>query len=197
MQANFKSLSLASVASGTKIETPTQSLPEKVSLRSPAIDVMTDLTRVTAVTIAPNDTMDDALDRMRKSGVRLLLVLNAEQAVVGLITARDIQGERPVRFMQELGVGRQEVLVRDIMTPRDRLEAMWMHEVQVAAVGDILETLKMVGRQHAMVVERTANGDMIRGLFSSVQIGRQLGVQLDQAGVASTFAELEAALAHA
>jgi hypothetical protein len=37
---------------------------------------------------------------------------------------------------------------------------------------------------------------MIRGLFSSVQIGRQLGVQIQQSGVAGTFSELEAALAH-
>lgn len=196
MQERFHSLSLAFVQAGTRIETPTQSLPEKVTLRSPAIDVMTDLARVAAVTVTPNKSVDEALERMRNSGVRLLLVVNTEDAVLGLITARDIHGERPVRFMRELGVSRKDMLVRDIMTPREKLEAMWMHEVQVSTVGDIIETLKQAGRQHAMVIERTANGDMIRGLFSSVQIGRQLGVQLEQSGVAGTFAELEAAIAH-
>lgn len=196
MQNGFHSLSLAYVPAGARVETPTQSLPEKVTLRSPAIDVMTDLARVAAVTVAPNETMDDALERMRNSGVRLLLVINVEQAVLGLITARDIHGSRPVRFMQELGVSRQEILVRDVMTPRERLEAMWMHEVQVASVGDIIETLKQAGRQHAMVIEKTAEGEMIRGLFSSVQISRQLGVRLENEGMAGTFAELEAALAH-
>ncbi|HET7587736.1 MAG TPA: CBS domain-containing protein [Gammaproteobacteria bacterium] len=196
MKDGYKALELASVQPGARIVTPTQSLPENVTLRSPAIDVMTDLARVAAITIGPNNTMDDALTRMKNSGVRLLLVLNNEGATLGLITARDIQGERPVRFMRELGVAREDVLVRDIMTPRERLEAMWMRDVQVASVGDIIETLKRTGRQHAMVVERTVDGAMIRGLFSSVQIGRQLGVQIQQSGVAGTFSELEAALAH-
>ncbi|HET6725200.1 MAG TPA: CBS domain-containing protein [Gammaproteobacteria bacterium] len=196
MKDGFNALTVASVQPGTKIVVPTQSLPENVTLRSPAIDVMTDLARVAAVTIGPNQTMDDALDRMRNSGVRLLIVLNSENATLGLITARDIHGERPVRFMRELGVARGDVLVRDIMTPREKMEAMWMRDVQIASVGDIIETLKRTGRQHAMVIERTVNGSMIRGLFSSVQIGRQLGVQLAQSGVAGTFSELEAALAH-
>lgn len=196
MTQGFTALSLASVQPGTKLVIPTQSLPENVTLRSPAIDVMTDLARVAAVTISPNRTMDDALAKMKNNKVRLLLVLNIEGETLGLITARDIQGERPVRFMRELGVARKDVLVRDIMTPREKLEAMWMRDVQTASVGDIIETLKLTGRQHAMVVARTVNGTMIRGLFSSVQIGRQLGVQIDQSGVAGTFSELEAALAH-
>lgn len=196
MKDGFKTLALASVQSGAQIVAPTQSLPENVTLRSPAIDVMTDLARVAAVTIGPNNTIDEALTRMKHSGVRLLLVLNSEGATLGLITARDIQGERPVRFMRELGVAHADVLVHDIMTPREKMEAMWMRDVQVASVGDIIETLKATGRQHAMVVERTVEGARIRGLFSSVQIGRQLGVQLPQSGVAGTFSELEAALAH-
>ncbi|HET7308280.1 MAG TPA: CBS domain-containing protein [Gammaproteobacteria bacterium] len=196
MTHGFSALELASVQPGARLVTPTQSLPEKVTLRSPAIDVMTDLARVAAVTISPNRTMDDALLRMKNNRVRLLLVLNIEGETLGLITARDIQGERPVRFMRELGVARKDVLVRDIMTPREKLEALRMRDVQTASVGDIIETLKLTGRQHAMVVERTVDGTMIRGLFSSVQIGRQLGVQIDNSGVAGTFSELEAALAH-
>jgi CBS domain containing-hemolysin-like protein len=195
MTQGFSALELAPVQPGTRLVTPTQSLPENVTLRSPAIDVMTDLARVAAVTISPNRAMDDALSRMKNNKVRLLLVLNVEGETLGLITARDIQGERPVRFMRELGVARKDVLVRDIMTPREKLEALWMRDVQVASVGDIIETLKLTGRQHAMVVERTVDGAKIRGLFSSVQIGRQLGMQIDS-GVAGTFSELEAALAH-
>jgi hypothetical protein len=37
---------------------------------------------------------------------------------------------------------------------------------------------------------------VIRGIFSASRISRQLGVPLDTSGVAYTFAELEAALAH-
>jgi len=36
----------------------------------------------------------------------------------------------------------------------------------------------------------------VRGIFSATQIARQLGVQLQTAEVAKTFAEIEAALLH-
>jgi CBS domain-containing protein len=196
MKNGFNALEVVSVDSGAKIVTPSQSLPERVTPASPAIDVMTDLSHVTAVAIGPEKTMDDALERMKTARVRLLLVLGPGDEVLGLITARDIQGERPVRFMREAGASRADILVRDIMTPRARLEAMWMRNVSTASVGDVIETLKRTGRQHALVIERTAEGARIRGLFSSMQIGRQLDMQISQAGVAGTFSELETALAH-
>ena len=82
------------------------------------------------------------------------------------------------------------------MTPRDELEALSLADVAESSVGDIIETLKRTGRQHALVVERTSEGRAICGIFSARQIGRQLGMQLNTAGIAYTFAELEAALAY-
>lgn len=71
-----------------------------------------------------------------------------------------------------------------------------MAEVSEARVGDIIQTLKRTGRQHALVIARTPDGPAIRGIFSARQVGRQLGVQIDTTGIAYTFAELEAALIH-
>jgi ferric-dicitrate binding protein FerR (iron transport regulator) len=82
------------------------------------------------------------------------------------------------------------------MTPVGKLEAMSLREVEGARIGDVVETLKRTGRQHALVVERTPKGTAIRGIFSASRIGRQLGKPVETAGIAYTFAELEAALTH-
>jgi len=70
-----------------------------------------------------------------------------------------------------------------------------MVDVENARVGDIVETMKRVGRQHALVIDLTEDKQqVVRGLFSTKQISRQLGINIDPTEVAKTFAELEAAL---
>ena len=113
---------------------PSQELPAKVEEQSPAILVMTDLRQQIAVTVEPNVSIDWALQRMKAAGVRLLLVVNSDKQVLGLITTTDIQGEKPLQFHQELNLRYEEIMVRDIMTPKSRLEVMLMEDVLRASV---------------------------------------------------------------
>lgn len=196
MNTKFKILPLIMAPTETRLMHPTQILPERVTLNSPAIDVMTDLSRVAAATVDPNLPVDKAEERMKSARVRLLFVLSTRGDLLGLVTLNDLKGERPLRVQREMSVSHSEILVRDIMTPLERLEAITIEDVAQARVGDIIETLKRTGRQHALVLERTVHGPAIRGIFSARQIGRQLGMQIDTSGIAYTFAELEAALGH-
>jgi len=190
-------LPLASVRlqPGTGYSQPTQSVPDKVTADDAALSVMTDLTRVSAVIILPGDTVDEAHRRMIQRGVRLLLAVDQDRKVVGLVTATDILGERPVLAASERGLRREEVMVRDIMTPQERLEVLDMAEVRAAKVGHIVATLRKAGRQHAVVVDRDARGrQTVRGLFSATQIARQLGATIQTSEIARTFSEIEALL---
>ncbi len=180
---------------GSTYACPPQRLPEKVTADSPAIDVMTDFDKVSAITMTPFASLDEAEQRMIASGVRLLLVTDQANSVLGVLTANDLMGNRPVKYLQEVGGKRSDIEVRDIMTSSDKLEVMYMVDVENARVGDIIETMKKVGRQHAMVVDLDADkNQVIRGLFSTTQIGRQLGITIELTGKAKNFAELEAAL---
>jgi len=168
-----------------------------VRIDSPAVDVMTDFTRVTAVIILPGDTVDEAHLRMIQRGVRLLLVVDADRRVHGLVTANDVLGEKPVKTAVQHGVPRSDVLVRDIMTPRAALEVLDMREVMAATVGHIVATLKAAGRQHTLAVDQDAKGrQRVRGVFSATQIARQLGIAISTEAVARTFADIEASLGH-
>ena len=124
--------------------------------------------------------------------MRLLFVLDPSGAVVGVITATDLLGEKPMRFMQSRGVSHAQIQVEDIMTPASMLEALALIDVAQMRVGHIVATLKKVRRQHIMVAEE--GGRRIRGLFSASQVARQLGMELQTFEVAQSFADIEAAL---
>jgi CBS domain-containing protein len=195
MSENYTALPYHSLNSGTTYQRPPQRLPERVTADSQATDVMTDFTKVSAITMGPCATLEAAEQRMIASGVRLLLVTDQSNAVLGIITATDLQGDRPVKYLQEVGGKREDIYLRDIMTSTDRLEVLYMVDVENARVGDIVETMKRVGRQHALVLDlNEEKQQIVRGIFSTKQISKQLGVTIDPTEVAKTFAELEAAL---
>jgi CBS domain-containing protein len=195
MTRDYSALKPLSLEAGSGYAQPTQAVLERVRIDSPALEVMTDLTRVTAVIILPGDTVDEAHRRMIQRGVRLLLVVDQDRRVHGIVTANDVLGEKPVRIAVQRGVPRSEIQVRDIMTERERLEVLDLRDVQSSTVGHIVATLKAAGRQHTLVVDQDARGrQRVRGVFSATQIARQLGIVITTEAVARTFADIEASL---
>ncbi len=168
-----------------------------VSPGDSATDVMTDLKAVSAVTIDPQASIEYAMRVMVRRNVRLLLVVNVDNEVEGLITATDLLGEKPLLHLREFGGQRSDIAVSDIMTPHERLEVLAYADVRSARVGHIVATLARSRRQHALVADYDAAGHpMIRGIFSASQLARQLGHELQTGEVAHSFAEIQAALNH-
>jgi CBS-domain-containing membrane protein len=168
---------------------------QQETLDSPAPRVMTDLTQVSAVVIEPQATMDAAHEVMLQRGVRMLLALDADGTLAGLITATDILGEKPMHLVHERRIRHADLLVADVMTPASRLDAFDWKGVQSARVGNIVARLQLARRQHALVTQ-TVNGQaLVRGIFSLSQIARQLQMPLQLPEAAGSFAEIEAALA--
>lgn len=195
MNREYTALTVHSLQRGASFVRPTQVLPERVTLEDSALKVMTDLQKVSVVTVRAKTPMEKAHDKMKRYGVRTLIVLDEADKVLGILTASDILGEKPMRFLQQMGGTHVDIIVRDIMTPQRELEVLNLQDVSVAKVGHVLATLKAAGRQHAMVVEENANAaQAIRGIFSATQIARQLGVQIEITEIARTFAEIETAL---
>lgn len=197
MLRDYAPLSFSLLQAGAAYAQPTQAVPERVSLEDAAQQVMTDFKSVTAVIILSGDSIDEAHRRMIQRGVRLLLVVDQDRRVVGVVTAADILGEKPLQITAQRGLRREELLVRDIMTPQERLEVLALSDVVRSRVGHVVATLQRSGRQHAVVVEHDSLGrQVVRGIFSATQIARQLGVAIPSSEVARTFSEIEARLAH-
>ena len=157
--------------------------------------VYTDFTHVRPFTISPTATIDQINARMMACGVRLLFVTETDTVLQGLVTFTDLFGEKPVRYIQEHGGSREEILAQDIMTPLAQLEALSKADVLKASVGDIVKTIETAGRQHMLVCHTHENGNQtVIGLFSSTQIEKLTGIKLELSTRAHTFADLERAL---
>lgn len=169
--------------------------PTPVRADSPAVEVMTDLAKIPAATISPDDLLNDANQSMLLRGVRLLLVASNDGRIRGVITAYDLLGERPVLVAQTRGIKRGELRVSDVMTPVESMEVLSLSDVSRAEVGHIVATLKSATRVHALVVEEKSGQQVLRGIFSATQIARQLGISVVTHEAARTFAEIEAAIA--
>lgn len=206
MDRDYQALPIRELGRNAGLRRPSQPQRARVTRESPALDVMTDLTRVSPATIRAQAPIDGAHEYMRLRGVRLLLVTDERDAVLGVLTAADLLGEKPTRLAVERGGRRHELTVADLMTPAEQCEVVELGAVEGARVGHVMETLRRAGRQHMLVVddeavaprsalERPARRAMVRGIFSLSQVARQLGVADPQPGeVARTFAEIEAAL---
>jgi len=182
-------------------EAPVYTVPradvDQVSLDDPATRVMTDLKRVRAITINPESSIELASQFMKHAGVRLLVVVDHKDRLVGLITARDIMSEKPLSIVTKEKIKRQDIQVAQIMTPRSELDPFNMRDIEHANVRDVILKLRDVGRHHAIVIEKRDDNDgyFVRGIFSITQIGRQLGMEISTDGHVQSFAEFEQLIA--
>jgi CBS domain-containing protein len=149
--------------------------PHELKPKDPALHALTDFTRKIAVTVAPEISIDAALNDMVRLSVRSLLVVRAD-SVIGLITSYDIEGPRTAQFEQQAGaIRREDIRVSDIMTEWEDLPTLDWHTVQTATIADLLEIFEGIGVMHLLVVEGDENGaDVVRGLISRTRIERQL-----------------------
>jgi CBS domain-containing protein len=192
MERIFHPLPIRELGAGAGFRRPTQAQAARVTPDSPAAQVMTDLSRVSPATIRAQAPLAGANQFMITRGVRLLLVVDERDTILGLITATDLLGERPMQVATERGLRRDELSVADVMTPASQIEVIDLADVEGSRVGHVLETLRRLGRQHALVAD---GGNIVCGIFSISQIARQLGLALPVGGeVARTFSEIEAAL---
>ncbi|MBN2680441.1 CBS domain-containing protein [Acidithiobacillus montserratensis] len=191
----FRALQRHGLQPDTRVCLFDNGLPLSLTPEDSALKSMTDLRRVPAASIKPEASIDQAMQRMIHMGVRLLLVLDELGVLVGLITARDIMGEKPVRLAAEEHIPRENIQVQSIMVPLGQIDVLDLPEVERSTVGDIVLTLRKASRQHALVREETPRGIEIRGIFSVSQIARQLGVTLPSNDVVQSFAGLEQLIA--
>lgn len=193
MSSNFQNLPHKLLSPGATIRQGQQDLP--ATFADMAETVLTDFKYTRPFSIGATATIDQINDKMIACGVRMLFVTEADSVLQGLVTHTDIFGEKPVRYIQEHGGSREEILAQDIMTPLAMLEALHRDDIMKASVGDIVETIKTAGRQHMLVIDTLDDGiQVITGLFSSTHIEKLLGMKIELSPRANTFADLERAL---
>lgn len=152
----------------------TTHLPELVNLDDSAKSVFIDFSKHKAATVPPQMPIDVALHEMKSRHIQMLLVIEEGQ-VIGLISQEDLMSERPLLLMQEKSLRRSEVAVDSLMKPRRDILTIETVNLKNAKVGHIINTIKENNAPYILVVKKLSAGkQQILGLFSAIQIGRQL-----------------------
>ncbi|MGH1462156.1 MAG: CBS domain-containing protein [Neptuniibacter sp.] len=191
MFQEFKHVRLQEIAEVDFIMSPDQS-NTPVTLHSPAVETLTDFTKIKPVTVQESMSINDAVEHMKSQHVRLLFVVDNQNNFSGIATAADLQGRKVMAFMQRDGVSREQVQIRHIMLSKLHIRALTYAQIKGAKVGDIMLTLKGSGAQHVLVVDESTAGVMrVRGVISSSDISRCLKIGFDVMYEAKSFAEIE------
>jgi CBS domain-containing protein len=142
----------------------------------PALKAVTDFSREQPASVDPDRSIDDALQDMIRAGVRALLVVR-EQRILGLITSYDIQGEKPMQFLDNSTYTTHgELRVSHIMTPWEQLPAADWRALQTSRAGELLQTMERAGVTHLLVIDTdvTQGAATVRALVSRARLARQL-----------------------
>ncbi len=153
---------------------PPQTGAWQVKLDDPARTVMTDFNEHNIVSVRAEHQIDEALEHMRHAGVRSAFVLDAARTrMLGLITAYDIMGEKPLRFAQDMGTARERIVVGDIMESMADWKVLRLADVEHANVAAVLDAFKHSRRTHLPVVTQDERGrTRVCGVFSSAKVLR-------------------------
>jgi CBS domain containing-hemolysin-like protein len=162
-----------------------------ITLDSPALDIFTDFKKTEPLVIEQSIDIVTAEDLMKKTHVKLKLVLDRQGNFVGALAYEDLIGEKAIARANH--VRRTEILVSEVMTPRSCLKAIEFNDLGRAKIKDLVETLKNEGRQHFLVIDGEEH--YIRGIFSTSDIARRLHVPIRIDRV-STFVDIYKALNH-
>lgn len=174
-----------------------------MTLADPALNVMTDFTSTPAFSIGHNEQIDHALLYMKAVGIRLLFVLDNDGSLIGLVTSSDIQGEKPMLYLQSIDCNhmtcaRSDVLVKNVMTPVSHWEVIDYADVEKAQISQIIAAFTATGMKHLVVIGSSEKcpESIVRGIFSASRVEQATSMQLDIVKTAKNFAEIKHAITH-
>lgn len=162
----------------------------------PALSLLTDLHHSPCVVASHSDGLDATLHLMMRAGVRMVFVSGADGELAGMVTAEDIQGERPVQRASHHHVPHRELTLDDIMIPVNHWDTVDLSDVRTAHLGDIAATLQEHGLRYLLVTQRKDGGTVLRGLFSARRLEMAMNTTIEPDLHSRSFAELEQVLAH-
>ena len=183
---SFRKIRTLSTASIIEIQQPADIVVP--TLHSPAAEVFTDFTRQSPLMLEQTTTIADAREMMKRTHVKLKLVIDSNEAFQGVITLEDLMSAKVVQAMEKTGLSRFELTVKQVMTPKSALHAIDIRDFELASIGDIVATMQKYGDQHVLVVD-TKRGS-IRGIVSANDIARRMHVPIVINERANSFSDI-------
>jgi len=159
---------------------------DEIGLSSPALALLTDFRQHHAVEIEGDTPATQAEFLMRKAHVRLQLVVDQEEELIGIISYGDLDDQNFI-LQQEKGFEREDILVKHLMLPKAMIKGLNYRELQSASIDDVVHALKQNHQQYCLVLD--PDEQHICGLISSRDIANRLHIPLTIEG-APTFGDI-------
>jgi len=147
-----------------------------VTLSSSALTVFTDFKQAKPLVIEETLTASDAILLMKKSHVRMKIVVNPQNQFVGVVGLSDLYERRIIQKIAE-GFKRDELFVSEFMRPKEEVKAFAYDELAKAQVSDVVIALQHSGHQHCLVIDK--DNHHIRGVISASDLARKLRLNVN------------------
>jgi CBS domain containing-hemolysin-like protein len=183
---SFKDLRTLSTDDIKEIQRPLDNVA--LTLNSRAATVFTDFSQQSPLMLEQGTPIDDAVQMMKRTHVKLTLVIDSQESFRGVITLADLVSAKVITGIGQSGLRRHELTVAHVMTPKRALHGIDMRDFAQASIGDVLATMKKHGEQHVLVVDKQAAS--IRGIVSANDIARRMHVPITINERANSFSEI-------
>jgi len=160
----------------------------ELTLYDSASEVFTDFEKQMPLMLEQSTNVDDAREIMKKSHVKLKLVIDSQESFRGLISLVDLMSSKVMRATEKTGLPRKDLTVANIMTPRSSLNAIEFKDFTSARIGDVLATMRKHGNQHVLVVDMHLR--CLRGIVSVDDIARKMRVPIEISERANSFSDI-------
>lgn len=158
----------------------------EINIDSPALNIFTDFKQHLPLVIDADTPATQADYLMKKAHVRLKLVVDENNELIGTISLQELNGQH-IQILQNQGIDREAINVRDLMIPRSKQKAVDYQQLVNATIGDVLDTLQKNGTLHCLVVDKVQH--QIRGIISASDIARRLHIPVEIA-TPTTFVDI-------
>lgn len=163
---------------------------KKLSLASPAFEVMVDIEADDVPLLAVDANIDMAVELLKEQDIRFALVLDKQGKLQGLVGANQLQSVNVTTVAQSLGFNRNELVVSQLMTPLSQVRTLPRKLMETASIGDLIKTLEAVHCAFLLVEE---NNQYVGVVFAR-RIERFLALPINLGQTASSLAEVVQAL---
>jgi CBS-domain-containing membrane protein len=165
------------------VRQPARDLPP-LKLDDPAALAVVDFESNPAFTVHPHRLISGAMHDMMNFGVRSLLVVSEGGELLGLVTAYDIMGERPILYLQSHRCTLDfctyaDITVADIMTAVLDLSFLDIDDLVHTRVRDLVHLFESLSATHLLVVTDYGAQSVVMGIVSATQVARQLAMAVE------------------
>jgi CBS-domain-containing membrane protein len=148
---------------------------KSIDANSPASEIVTCFTKTRPRMLEKDISVDDAKYMMLKEHVKLKIVIDKNEQMIGAVTFADLTDEKSIILMHDREK-RSDILVEDVMTPSANLKAISREELEHCSIKDVIHLLKDEHLNYIFLVN--SEKKQVLGIISASDIARKLKIPL-------------------